>query len=238
MIDRKSIMAVIPARGGSKGLPGKNIRPLCGKPLIAWSIENAQRSRYLDEVLVSTDDPKIADVARRYGAAVPFLRPEELASDAAKTFDAVRHALDFYREKLDRQFDLVVLLEPTSPLREDDDVDLMLEKLLRHWEQFDSIVSVGVVHEHPAIMKRLSGDQIEPFHLATGEATRRQDLAPAYFPYGVAYIVKTSNLMAEQTFYTQRCTYHVIQRHQTYEIDDLYDFICVEAVMQHRRAES
>lgn len=237
MIDGKSIIAVIPARGGSKGLPGKNIRPLCGKPLIAWSIETALRSRYLDEILVTTDDPQIADVARSCGAAVPFLRPDELSTDVATTFAAVQHALDFYRGK-DRQFDIVVLLEPTSPLREDDDIDRMLETLSRRWDRFDSIVSIGSVREHPAIMKKISGDEIESFYSAGEKVARRQDLTPAYFPYGVAYIVKTPSMLAEQTFYTERCTYHIIGRDQTYEIDDVYDFLCVEAVMRHKRGES
>lgn len=234
MIGGKSIIAVIPARGGSKGLPGKNIRPLCGKPLIAWSIETALRSKYLDEVLVTTDDPQIAEVSRRCGAVVPFMRPDELSTDAATTFSAVQHALDFYRGK-DRQFDIIVLLEPTSPLREDGDIDRMLETLSRRWDRFDSIVSIGLVHEHPAIMKKLSGDEIESFYPAGEEAGRRQDLIPAYFPYGVAYIVKTTNLLSEQTFYTKRCTYHVIGRDQAYEIDDIYDFVCVEAMMRHKR---
>lgn len=236
MIGGKSIIAVIPARGGSKGLPGKNVRPLCGKPLIAWSIETALCSRYLDEVLVTTDDPKIADVARSCGAVVPFLRPDELSTDTATTFSAVQHALDFYRGN-GRQFDIVALLEPTSPLREDDDIDRMLETLSRRWDLFDSIISIGPVHEHPAIMKKLSGYEIEPFYPVGEEAARRQDLTPAYFPYGVAYIVKTPSLLAERTFYTERCTYHVIGRYQAYEIDDVYDFVCVEAVMRHKRGE-
>ncbi len=237
MIDRKSVVAIIPARGGSKGLPGKNIMPLCGKPLIAWSIETARRSKYLDEVVVSTDDAEIADVARRFGASVPFLRPDELSGDTSKTLAAVEHALDFYRNKLDREFDILALIEPTSPLREDDDIDLMLEKLCGRWEQFDSIVSVGTVHEHPDVMKKMAGDRIEPFYSATEDAGRRQDLVPAYFPYGVAYIVKTPSLMVERTFYTARCTHHLIQRYQAYEVDDIYDFVCVEAVMRHRRGD-
>src|ERR1700690_2556564 len=97
MIDGKSVLAIIPARGGSKGLPGKNVRELCGKPLIAWSIEKAQKSRHLDVVLVTTDSPEIADIARRYGAVVPFLRPADLATDRASTYDVLRHAVEYYR---------------------------------------------------------------------------------------------------------------------------------------------
>jgi CMP-N,N'-diacetyllegionaminic acid synthase len=182
---------------------------------------------------VSTDSEEIADIGRRWGAAVPFLRPHELASDTATTFSAVEHALRYYREHLHREFDLIVLLEPTSPLREDTDIDSMLERLISGWDEYDSIVSLGEVREHPSIMKRLQGADIRPYSSELSQTTRRQDNPPAYFPYGVAYIAKINSLLEEKSFYTKRCTYFVIKRYQNYEIDDLYDFICVEAVMRH-----
>ena len=234
MIAGKSVIAIIPARAGSKGLPGKNIRPLCGKPLIAWSIESARGSRYVDEVLVSTDGDDIARVAEQFGAAVPFRRPNELATDSATTLSAVQHALEHYR-RLGRAFDVVVLLEPTSPLREESDIDRMLERLSSGWQSFDAVISLGEVHEHPSIMKRLSGPQLEPYCAELARTTRRQDNPAAYFPYGVAYIVKTAVLIEEGTFYPRRSTYHLLQRYQSYEIDDLHDFLCVEAVMKHER---
>lgn len=233
MIGDKKVIAVIPARGGSKGLPGKNIRPLCGKPLIVWSIETALKSRFIDEVAVSTDSQEIADIARKAGASVPFLRPAELATDNAPTIDAVEHVLNYFDTEKAQSFDYVVLLEPTSPLREDDDIDNMLLKLHEGVELFDSIVSLGEVGEHPAILKKLSGETIEPFCPELQMTTRRQDNQPAFFPYGVAYIVKTKSLMSERTFYTQRCTYYLVKRYQNYEIDDIYDFLAVENVMQY-----
>jgi CMP-N,N'-diacetyllegionaminic acid synthase len=232
MINDKHVLAIIPARGGSKGLPGKNIRALCGKPLIAWSIEKAKKSQHLDVVLVTTDSPEIADVARQYGATVPFLRPADLATDHASTYEVVRHALAHFQETEGREFDYVVLLEPTSPLREDDDIDRMLEALDARADQCDAIVSVGEVSEHPSIMKRLVGDRMEPFCPELEQTTRRQDNAAAYFPYGVAYIVKTPALLEENTFYTRRCMPFMIKRYQNYEIDDIYDFLCVESVMK------
>lgn len=234
MIGDKSVIAIIPARAGSKGLPGKNIKPLCGKPLIAWSIESALKARHVDEVLVSTDGDEIARIAAQFGAQVPFRRPAELAADTATTLSAVEHALSHYNG-LGRRFDLVVLLEPTSPLREDTDIDRMLERLAAHWDRFDAIVSIGEVREHPSIMKRLRGEEIEPYCPELTRTTRRQDNAPAYFPYGVAYIVKVTTLLEEKTFYARRCTYHIVNRYQGYEIDDLHDFLCVEAVMKHER---
>ena len=233
MINGKRVLAIIPARGGSKGLPRKNIRDLCGKPLVAWSIEKAKRSRHLDVVLVTTDSQEIADVARQYGAAVPFLRPGDLATDHASTYDVICHALAHYRTGEGREFDYTVLLEPTSPLREDDDVDRMLQALDARADEFDAIVSLGRVGEHPSIMKRVHDDgRIEPFCPELAQTTRRQDNAPAYFPFGVAYIAKTRALLDENTFYTRRCMAFRIKRYQNYEIDDIYDWNCVESVMR------
>jgi len=232
MINGRTAIGIVPARGGSKGLPGKNIRPICGKPLIGWTIEKARKSRYLDTVVVSTDSEEIAAVAREFGADVPFLRPAELATDKSSSMDVVRHALDHYGAA-GRQFHFTALLEPTSPLREDGDIDRMLEILDAQAAQFDAIVSVGEVNEHPSIMKRIVAGQVEPFAKELALTTRRQDNEPAYFPYGVAYISRTENMLAENTFYPRRCTAFPIKRYQNYEIDDIYDFLCVEAVMKH-----
>lgn len=233
MINAKSVVGIVPARGGSKGLPGKNIRPICGKPLIAWTIEKAIKSRYLDVVLVSTDSPEIAGIAREHGAEVPFLRPAELATDTANSYDVIRHALEHYRQSTGREFAYTALLEPTSPLRQDDDIDRVVAALDGSAGEFDSIVTVGEVGQHPSIMKRLVGLGIEPFCQGLAQTTRRQDNASAFFPYGVAYVAKTDVLLNENTFYTRRCMGFPIRRYQTYEIDDMYDFCCVESVMKH-----
>lgn len=234
MINNKTFIAIIPARGGSKGLPGKNIKMLCGKPLIAWSIEAGLKSKYLDEIIVTTDSQEIADVSKKNGATVPFLRPQELALDHSTTLDAVRHALDFYRTSFNKTFDYIVLLEPTSPLREKDDIDNMIEKLVKNESRYDSIVSIGEVHEHPSIMKKIVGDSLVPFCEDLELTSRRQDNEPAYFPYGVAYIIKTSVLLKEKTFYSSRNTYYKIKRYQNYEIDDIYDFLAIENIMKHQ----
>lgn len=234
MIGDKKILAVIPARGGSKGLPGKNIKAMCGKPLIVWSIDAARKSRFIDEMVVSTDSQEIADIAIASGASVPFLRPLSLATDKAPTFDVVEHLLDYFVVANGKTFDYLVLLEPTSPLREDDDIDNMLLRLHGATDSFDSIVSLGEVSEHPAILKRLTGDAITPFCSDLQFTTRRQDNEPAYFPYGVAYIVKVASLLSERTFYTRRSTHYRIKRYQNYEIDDIYDFLAVEAIMRYQ----
>lgn len=233
MIDNLRVLAVIPARGGSKGLPRKNITQLCGKPLIGWTIEKAKKSKYIDVLLVTTDCQEIAEVAKEFSAYVPFLRPKELASDEASTYDTVMHALVYLEKNEAKLFDIVVLLEPTSPLRDDDDIDLMLEKFVALQDSFDSIVSVGEVNEHPSLMKRLVGSGIEPFCPGLPQATRRQDNEPAYFPFGVAYIAKTSEYVAQKTFYTTRCAFYKIKPYQNFEVDSIYDLLCIEGVMKY-----
>jgi len=233
MYKGKNFLAIIPARAGSKGLVGKNIRPLCGKPLIGWSIEAGLASQYIDEVMVTTDSKEIADVARMFGASIPFLRPSDLASDVATTFDVVNHVIDFYLTEKKCQFDYIVLLEPTSPLREKFDLDLMIEKIVKMEKEFDGIVSVGEVHEHPSIMKKIIDNQIESYVKDMAMVMRRQDNDAAYFPYGVGYIVKTNRLLREKTFYPSRTTHYLIKRYQCYEIDDIYDFLAIENIMKY-----
>jgi CMP-N,N'-diacetyllegionaminic acid synthase len=236
MINGKSVIAVIPARSGSKGLPGKNIRDLCGKPLIAWSIEAGLASKYVDVVLVSTDAIDIADIAKKYGAFVPFIRPSELATDEATSFAVVRHVLNYFQDELKKTFYYTILLEPTSPIREDTDIDNMLEKLESANRDFDAIVSLGEVHEHPSIMRKVVAQKVERFSPELPVSSRRQDNEIAYFPYGVGYILKTQTLLDLKTFYPPRTTYHFLQRHQCFEIDDIYDFISIEAILSYLEA--
>lgn len=233
MYKGKSVIALIPARGGSKGLPGKNILPLCGRPLIGWTILRALESKLVDCVCVTTDSEEIAAVSRQAGADVPFLRPADLASDKAPTILAVDHALTFYEKKKGQAFDYLILLEPTSPLRHPGDIDAMLARLIDSAADFDSIISIGEIGEHPSIVKRKAGDRLVPYCPELTQTTRRQDNEPAYFPYGVGYAVRTDVLRRERTFYTERGTYYEIRRYQNYEIDDLQDFLCVEAVMKN-----
>lgn len=233
MYQNKTFLAIVPARAGSKGLPGKNIRELCGKPLIAWSIDSGLSSNNIDEVVVSTDCEEIAKISKKYGASVPFLRPIELASDTATTFDAIKHTIEYYKNNFNITYDYIILLEPTSPLREKDDLDNMIQKIVNLEDDFDAIVSIGEVHEHPSIMKQVDGYIIKPYCFELMMSSRRQDNQPAYFPYGVAYIIKTKALLEEKTFYPVRTTHHVIKRYQCYEIDDIYDFLAIENIIKY-----
>ena len=184
--------------------------------------------------MVTTDDEEIANISKLYGANVPFLRPKELATDTATSFDAIVHTINFYKKKLKREFDYIVLLEPTSPLREDDDVDNMIEKLILDKEA-DSIISIGEVHEHPSIMKKIVNSRLDSYCKELEMKSRRQDNEVAFFPYGVAYIIKTATLFKEKTFYSSKNTFYQIKRYQCYEIDDIYDFLAIENILKYEK---
>ncbi len=229
---RKKVLALIPARGGSKGIPGKNIIDVGGLPLIAHSIRSAKKSKLIDRIVVSTDSAEIVRVAKKYGAEVPFLRPGRIAGDRSPVIDAVLHALDWF-EGHDEKFDAVALLEPTSPLRKDDDIDNAVKILLKNYNKTDAVVSVGEVHlEHPSVMKIIRKRSLRPFLPYDKKIHQRQQLSKVYFPYGVIYLCKTNVLRKQKTFYPKRITPYLIERWQNYEIDDIFDLICVRAVMQ------
>jgi CMP-N,N'-diacetyllegionaminic acid synthase len=237
MIQGKTVLAIIPARGGSKGLPRKNILPLLGKPLIAWTIEQALASKYLDKVMVSTDDEEIARIAKDHGAEVPFIRPAELATDTAKTIDVIYHSLEFYKER-SVSFNYLALLEPTSPLRAEGDIDKSIKLLSDQEAEADSLVSVGEVHmEHPSIVKKIENNYVKPYEKTREIITRRQDLSKAYFPYGVIYLSKITSLEATNTFYQERTIPFFIQRWQNYEVDDIFDLMCIEAILKYKIRE-
>ena len=234
MYKKNKILVLIPARGGSKGLPGKNIRPLLGKPLIAWLIEQALGSRYMDRLVVSTESSDIAAIARKHGADVPFLRPKELATDKASTIDAIIHAVNFFKQR-GESFDYIALLEPTSPLRNKGDIDRAIKRLIDHQDKADSLVSVGQVHmEHPAIVKKINSQGVVPYCPGFEKVFRRQDLNKAYFPYGVIYLSKLALLIETRTFYQKKTIPYFIERWQNYEVDDIVDFYCIEAIMKKK----
>ena len=224
------ILGLILARGGSKRLPGKNLRPLAGKPLVAWSIEAALACPAIATTVVSTDSAEIAEVAVRYGARAPFLRPAALAQDASTSADAALHALDWLSEH-GEEYDAVMLLEPTSPLRAGADLPGVAQRLAERWDDADAVVTAGRVHlEQPQVMKCFGADGLlSPW---PGPAAPH---APetAWFPYGVAYAVKVSALRKWRSFYPPKVAGYALQRWQNYEVDDEFDFICIESVLRH-----
>ncbi len=228
------VLGLILARGGSKRLPGKNIRPLLGKPLISWSIEASLACPAICLTVVSTDSHIIANVALAAGACVPFLRPAALAGDDSTSADAALHAIDYLCDFEGQAFDVVVLLEPTSPLRASSDLENVIELFARRWDDTDAVVTVGTIGlEQPAVMKGLDENGfISPWLAAVTDAKPFAH-SPALFPYGVAYAIKVSALQQWRSFYPPRVLGYAIQRWQNYEVDDEFDFVCIESIMSY-----
>lgn len=236
MYASKSILGIIPARAGSKGIPKKNLRPIAGQPLICWTIEQCRKSRFLDKVVVSTDGEEIADVSRSAGADVPFLRPVAFAADSSPTSDVVLHALEFF-ENIGEYYDFVAILEPTSPLRKPTDIDRGIQTLAES-EGADTLVTVGEVHtEHPLIVKRIENNRVVPYMPETRRIYQRQQADKAFFPYGVLYLSRCRVFKKSKTFYTEKTLPLLIDRWQNYEIDDETDFLVVENLIKKYREE-
>jgi len=224
MLEGNKILAVIPARGGSKGVPRKNIRPLAGKPLIAWTIEEAKKSKYIDRLVLSSEDTEIIKIAQSYECEVPFVRPIELAQDDTPGIDPVLHAL----EQLPG-YDIVVLLQPTSPLRTVRDIDAGLEFLMT--QQAPVCVSMSEVTKSPYWMFSLTKDfRIRNLLEKPTMASRRQDLPKSYVANGALFIAKTDYLNKQQSFYSQETLGYLMPRERAYDIDEELDFIVCESV--------
>lgn len=235
MIDGKRVLALIPARKGSKGLPLKNIRPLAGKPLLAWPIEAARACPLVDRVLISTDDPEFAEIAVSYGADAPFLRPKELASDTAPSIDFILHALG-QMEAAGEPYDYLVLLEPTSPLTTSKDISNALEQLHANRNIADSIVGVSqMVSTHPAFaVIRRANHSLRPYESDSfSDLPRRQDTQEVLALDGSLYISDTASLHRTRAFCHDRTLGFETARYQALEVDDLVDFICIEAILNN-----
>lgn len=217
------ILGLIPARGGSKGVPGKNIKLLGGKPLIQYSIEVAFQSK-LDKVLVSTDDYAIATIAKECGAKVPFMRPFELATDTAMSIDATKHAL-IQIEKLDEiEYDAVMLLQPTSPFRLVSDLNDAIELLVSNPDA-DSVISVvDVEAHHPARMKYIeNGRLIDPLFAEEHEGQNRQELTPMYLRNGSIYLTRRNTILAG-SYKGKNCMALIMPGERSVNIDTSFDF--------------
>jgi CMP-N-acetylneuraminic acid synthetase len=224
-------LALITARGGSKGLPKKNILPIAGKPLIAWTIEQATMSKHVDRVVVSTDNAEIAEVARKCGADVPFMRPAELATDEAKTIDVVLHALAKLEEDGDR-YDALALLEPTFPTRDARDIDRCIEILGGNPEALAIVTVAKLTSTHPefnvviderGFIKRWDGGNFG--------ASRRQDLSDLYYFGGGIYVSRVQALKERRTFYHDLTLAYVVPEYRAIEVDDIYTLVACEAII-------
>jgi len=228
-----NIVAVITARGQSKGIPGKNLRPLAGKPLIAWTIEAARASKLLNRIIVSTDDDRIAEVAREYGAEVPFMRPAELAADHTPHLDVMLHAIKWIEEQPGGGCDYVMLLQPTSPFRTADDIDTAIK--LASAKQAVAVVSVCEVARHPYLMKRiLENGMIEDMFDVKIAYLRRQALPACYSLNGAIYLNRPEVLQSEKVF-SPKGTYAYIMPHErSFDIDTFWDLYVAELIMRDK----
>ena len=227
-------VAVVTARGGSKSIPQKNIAPVAGKPLIAWTIEAARESRALDRLVVSTDNEQIADVARAWGAEVPFLRPAELAQDDSSHIDVVVHAIQWIEEHNGICPDYILLLQPTSPLRSSEDIDSAIDIAKKH--NAVAVVSVSETHDHPYLTKRILDDQTLADFVSAEDIPylRRQALPPAYALNGAIYINRRLSLLDERTFLPKGTYAYVMPRERSLDIDTPWDLYLADMILKDR----
>ena len=226
------MIAIVPARGGSKGIPNKNITMLMGKPLIAYTIESALESFEIERVICSTDSEQIADIAREYGAEVPFMRPKSLASDKALAIDTYIYTIDRLYEMGSYYEELIVLL-PTSPLRESFDIDNAVS--LFRLKKADSVISYTKMQHPPTWARVLSADmQPSKYFTLDSDLTNRQDLKPAYICNGSIYIFKYS-LLKEKRLYESEHTYaYLMPPERSVDIDTGFDLIIAKYLMRER----
>lgn len=227
-----NILAIIPARGGSKGLPRKNIKQLCGKPLIAYTIEAARESKLTNRIIVSTDDEEIASISKKYGAEIPYFRPKELSDDSSPTIDAILHMINYLEKKEGYNPDYILLLQCTSPLRDSKAIDESISMLVD--SEFDALVSVCEAEVNPYWANIFDGDKLKHFIEDGKKITRRQDLPKVYRLNGAIYLIKTEVLKAYKTFEPNSLTGYIMDEYSSIDIDTDLDFKVSELIIKNR----
>ena len=227
MIGSNSVLALVPARGGSKGVPRKNIRLIGGKPMIAWTIEAARKSRYIDRLVLSSDDQAIIDIAVACGCEAPFVRPAELASDQADSISVIRHAID----ALPEQFEYLVLLQPTSPMRRTEDIDGAIERCVKRGAP--ACVSVCEPEKSPLWMLRLDADGIvHPLFPSQPIPYRRQDAPSVFALNGAVYVARTDHLKLGGTFLAPGAIGYQMPKERSFDVDTELDIAIVDFLLR------
>ncbi len=227
------VLAIVPARAGSKGLPGKNLAPVAGRPLLAYTIDAARAARAVERVVVTTDSPHIAAVARAYGAETPFLRPKELAGDNTPGLDPVLHAVQWLAAHESYRPWAVCCLQPTSPLREAMDIDAAFDLLVAY--RADAVVSVSPALHPLQWLKRI--DDTGRLHDAFDGipfVARRQEVPPLYTLNGAVYLARTAVLLEQRTWYTDRTYAYVMPPERALDIDTAWDLYLADLVLKDR----
>jgi CMP-N,N'-diacetyllegionaminic acid synthase len=230
MFGNKKVLALITARGGSKGIPRKNIRLLGNKPLICWTIEAANKSKYIDRLILSSDDDEIISIARQSQCNVPFVRPRELALDNTPSMNVILHALD----AIDSQnYDYLLLLQPTSPFRTGRHIDAMIESCVTG--QSEIMVSITKLRKHPSFMYELKDGFLSTFLGTETHVTRRQDMPPAYEHNGAMYMANIDILKMRKNFNTDKTAGFIMNEIDGLDIDEEQDWQYAECVINQRR---
>lgn len=234
MLQGKKILGVVLARAGSKGLPGKNSKYLAGKPLLQYTLEAGIGSQFIDDIVISTDCDSCITIAHSLGVKVPFKRPDILSGDTVASADVLIHALE-HLQILGEYYDYFILLEPTSPLRNSHDIDSALELMFE--SNSSALVSVCQAEDqHPDFMFTISGDgKLIPYSKKKFEPIRRQDICSSYYLDGSVYISAVDVFFRERTFCHHDTGYFVVPKWKAFEIDDIWDFVCIEAIMKYRK---
>jgi CMP-N,N'-diacetyllegionaminic acid synthase len=231
VVVERSILAIIPARGGSRGIPRKNVRLLCGKPLIAYTIEAALSSKLIDRVVVSTEDEKIADVSKKYGAEI-ISRPQELAQDDTPSLPVYQHTIRYLEKTEGYRPEIIVILQPTSPLRIVEDIDRIIEVFLE--AKYDSIVSVCEVEYPPHWMYTLEGNRLKPVIKDGENVIRRQDAPKVYRLNGAMYVTTRDIIMKENRVLGRDTKAYIMPLERSIDINTEPDFKLAELLMKGR----
>jgi CMP-N,N'-diacetyllegionaminic acid synthase len=225
-------VAIIPARGGSKGIPRKSVRLLCGKPLIAYTIEAALSSKLIDRVVVSTEDEEIAEVSKKYGAEV-ISRPPELGQDDTPSLPVYQHAIRHLEKAEDYRPEIIVILQPTSPLRLVEDIDRAIAEFLKR--KYDSIVSICEVEHPPHWMYTLARNRLKPVIKDGESVTRRQDAPKMYRLNGAVYVTSREVIMKENRLIGRDTGAHIMPLERSIDIDTELDFKLADLLMRQRK---
>lgn len=230
---KEDILAIIPARGGSKGVKMKNLKMLNNTPLIAHTILASKNSEFINRTVVSTDNIEIANISKKFGAEIPCLRPEKLAQDNSLTIDSVFHMLNYLKKKENYNPKYVLLLQCTSPLRNEVHIDEAIKKLLS--SNFDGIISICEAEVNPYWTNILKQERLQYFIEEGKNIKRRQDLPPIYRYNGAIFLAKTEVLKKEKTFEVENLTGYIMDRESSIDIDSEFDFKITEAIMNIKK---
>ncbi len=229
MINGKTILGIIPARGGSKRLPKKNIKMIANKPLLLWTLEAGKQSKFIDRLIVTSDDEQILKISTENGADI-VRRPSELSEDRTSTYDAIKHTI----EKMKEDYDYICLLQPTSPLRHSGHIDEALEQLIE--KKSDAIISVSEMNENPHWSNTLNEDNdMSKFLKPEIKNKRSQDLKKYYHVNGAIYICRTDMLLAQKTFFIKSNIYaYIMNKECSIDIDDEFDFLLADLLLKNK----